>query len=365
MKVAIIHDWLVTYGGAEKVLEEQLNLFPSADIYTLLHQPGSQSPIIESKQIRTSSLQRVPVGDHRKLIALMPYAVEQFDMSGYDLVLSNTFAVTHGVISTPEQLHVAYVNRTMRYAWDTYHEDLGAFGLSGGIKRLAASLGYHYLRLWDLAAFQRPDQVIANSPFSARRIQKYYRREAATLFPPVDTELFRSETKREDFYVTVGRLVSLKGVDLMVEAFTRSGRKLVVVGDGPMLEALRARAGKTVTFTGKLSSPEVAKLLARARGYVAMAEEDFGIANVEALASGCPVVGWRRGGIVYTVQHGENGVLFDERSAEGLNAALETLERSQVLPPDIISRNAQVFSGASYRARLGQHIERQLKERPQ
>lgn len=365
MKVAIVHDWLVTYGGAEKVLEEQLSLFPAADIYTLLHQPGSQSPIIESKRICTSSLQRIPVQDHRKLIALMPYAVEQFDVSRYDLVLSNAFAVTHGVISTPEQLHLAYINRTMRYAWDTYHEDLVSFGLSGGIKRLAASLGYHYLRLWDLAAFQRPDQVIANSPFSARRIQKYYRRETSILFPPVDTDLFRSDSNREDFYVTVGRFVPLKGIDLIVDAFSRSGRNLVVIGDGPLMGELKGRAGRNVIFTGKLSSPEVAKLLARARGYVAMAEEEFGIANVEALASGCPVIGWRRGGIVYTVQDGENGVLFDERSAEGLNAALETFERSQLLPPDAISRNAQGFSRASYRAQLRGLIEQQLKERQQ
>ncbi|UTA52252.1 hypothetical protein MSS93_14665 [Deinococcus radiodurans] len=128
MKVAIIHDWLVSYGGAEKVLEEQLALFPQADIYTLLHKLGSQSPLIESKQIRTSGLQRLPIGDHRKLIALMPYAAEQFDLTSYDLVLSNTFAIVHGVISTPDQLHMAYVNRTMRYAWDTYHQDLAAFG---------------------------------------------------------------------------------------------------------------------------------------------------------------------------------------------------------------------------------------------
>ena len=365
MKVAIIHDWLVSYGGAEKVLEEQWALFPQADIYTLLHKLGSQSPLIESKQIRTSGLQRLPIGDHRKLIALMPYAAEQFDLTSYDLVLSNTFAIVHGVISTPDQLHMAYVNRTMRYAWDTYHQDLAAFGVGGGIKRLAASLGYHYLRLWDLAAFQRPDLVLANSPFSAQRLQKYYHREAQILFAPVDTEQFAPAETRDDYYVTVGRLVPLKGIDLMVKAFTTSGRRLIVIGDGPQLDELRAMAGPNIEFTGKLSSPQVAEILSRARGYLAMAEEDFGIANVEALASGTPVIAWGQGGVRHTVQHGKNGWLFAKRSSESLNAAVEQFERLDWLSPQLIAQSAQQFSGAAYRASLRQQINSALQRREQ
>lgn len=363
MRVAIVHDWLVSYGGAEKVLEEQLALFPGADIYTLLHKPGSQSPLIESKQIRTSGLQHVPLSDHRKLIALMPYAAEQFNLTSYDIIISNTFAIIHGVISNPEQVHIAYVNRTMRYAWDTYHQDLAAFGVGGGVKRLAASVGYHYLRLWDMAAFQRPDTIIANSPFSARRIQKYYRRKAHVLFGPVEVERFAPDQRREDYYVTVGRLVPLKGIDLMVEAFNRSGRRLVVIGDGPQLDELSREAKGNITFTGKLTSGEVAPLLAKARGYLAMAEEDFGIANVEALASGCPVIAWGRGGVRYTVQDGENGLLFDERTPEALNAALDRFEATDLLSPALIAESAQKFSAAAYRNGLRGYIDRERRRR--
>ena len=363
MKVAIVHDWLITYGGSEKVLEEQINLYPSADIYTLLHEAGSQSPIIESKKIHTSALQNLPHKDHRRLVALMPYAAEQFDLTGYDVILSNTFAVVHGVISSPDQVHVAYVNRTMRYAWDTYHQDLSTFGVSSGVKRSLAGLAYHYLRLWDLAAFQRPDTLLVNSPFSARRIGKYYRRRAEVLFPPVDIGAFVCGSVREDYYVTVGRLVPLKGVELIVDAFGRSGRRLIVIGDGPLLGELSGRGHPNVTFTGKLNSAAVADILGRARGYVAMAEEDFGIANVEALASGCPVIGWRKGGIMHTVQPGINGVLFEERSADGLNAALLTFEQTELSEPQIIARSAQRYDSAHYRARLGQHVSEQLRER--
>lgn len=362
MKVAIVHDWLVSYGGAEKVLEEQLSLFPVADIYTLVHKQGSQSPLIESKEIRTSILQSIPLNDHRKLIALMPYAVEQFDLTSYDIVLSNTFAIVHGVLSTPNQLHLAYVNRTMRYAWDLYHHDLAAFDMDKGVKYLAATLGYHYLRLWDIAAFQRPDKVLANSPFTARRIQKYYRREAETLFAPVDVEQFAPAPQREDYYVTVGRLVPLKGIDLMVRACTASGRRLVVIGDGPQYDKLRQVAGPTITFTGKLGSAEVADVLSRARGYLAMAEEDFGIANVEALASGCPVIAWGQGGVNYTVQHGRTGVLFKERTAPALNAALDSFEHMTLLASEAIAQEAQAFSGAAYRRALRQHIDTALTQ---
>lgn len=363
LKVAIVHDWLVSYGGAEKVLEEQLALFPDAHIYTLLHKPGTQSPLIESRKIRTSMLQDIPISDHRRLITLMPYTVEQFDLSEYDLVISNTFAVVHGVVTSPEQLHLAYINRTMRYAWDTYHQDLAAFGVGRGIKHLVASLGYHYLRLWDIAAFQRPDRVLANSPFSSRRIQKYYRRDAYTLFAPVDTSQFSPARKRDDYYVTVGRLVPLKGVDLMVKAFLQSGRRLIVVGDGPQMDGLRAHAGTNIKFTGKLNTREVAEILGQARGYLAMAEEDFGIANVEALASGTPVIAWGQGGVKHTIRHGENGWLFNERTSEALNVALDRFEHLDWPSAEEIAHTAQQFSASAYRAGLRQQIELATRQR--
>lgn len=357
MKVAIVHDWLVSYGGAEKVLEEQLAVFPQADIYTLVHQTGSQPPLIESKYIRTSGLQKIPVKNHRKLIALMPHAVEQFDFSDYDVVISNTFAIVHGVITRPEQLHVAYVNRTMRYAWDTYHQDLIEFGVNKGIKRAAASIGYHYLRLWDFAAFQRPDVILVNSPFSGQRIKKFYHRETKTLFAPVEIEQFTPSIERDDYYVTVGRLVPLKGVDLMVKAFNESGRQLIVIGDGPQMQELKQLAKSNIKFTGKLSTPEIAKILGRARGYLAMAEEDFGIANVEALASGCPVIAWGQGGVVYTVEHGKTGWLFGERTSEALNAAVAQAEQVSWPSAEEIAQRAYKFSASTYRRDFKKCIE--------
>lgn len=358
LKIAIIHDWLISCGGAEKVLEQLLLCFPRAHVYTLLHKINSQSPIIESRQVTTSFLQKIPIKDHRKLIALMPIAIEQFDLSDYDIIISNTFAVAHGIISKPSQYHLTYVNRTMRYAWDTYHDDLKAFGIGSGAKRAAASIGYHYLRLWDYAAFQRPDDVICNSSFSSQRVKKYYHRSSNIIRPPVETDDFYISSNREDYYVTVGRLVPLKGIDIMVSAFNKTGRSLVIIGDGPQYKDLKEKAGKNIKFMGHLQTPDIAQILSRARAYIAMSEEDFGIANVEAFSSGLPVIAWNSGGIASIVNHGDQGWLFNERSEEGLNIAITEFENREHLfwEAQSIAQFAEQFSSQKFRQNIMRHI---------
>ncbi len=351
-RVALVHDWLTFRGGAENVLEVILSLIPGAPVHTLVYNASlfTESPIARA-DVRTSFLQRLPGSrrHYRLYLPLMPMAVEQFDLAGFDLILSMSDAVAHGVLTAPDQLHINYILTPMRYAWPLYHEYLRGAGLTRGPRSWLARSMLHYLRLWDLAAAGRVDQFIAISRWVAARVWRYYRRQAEVIYPPVAVERFHPFSPRDSYYITVSRLVPYKRVDLIVEAFNRLNRVLLVVGEGPGYGALKSRAGPEVRLLGRVPDGDLVELLGRARAFIFAAEEDFGIAPVEAMAAGCPVIAWGRGGVLETVVEGKTGVFFNEPTVEGLMEAVERfeVEESAFRAPDL-QRHAARFSRARF-----------------
>lgn len=331
-RVALVHDWLTYRGGAEKVLEAVLSMFPGAPVHTLVYKSSlfTDSPIARA-DVRTSFLQRLPGSrrHYRLYLPLMPLAVEQFDLAGFDLIISLSDAVAHGVLTAPDQLHINYIFTPMRYAWPLYHEYLRSGGLTRGARSWLARLVLHYLRLWDLAAVGRVDHFLAISGWVAARVWRYYRRPAEVVYPPVEVERFHPISPRDSYYITASRLVPYKRVDLIVEAFNRLNRPLLVVGEGPDYGALKSRAGPEVRLLGRASDGELAELFGRARAFVFAAEEDFGIAPVEAMASGCPVIAYGRGGVLETVVEGKTGLFFQEPTVQGLMEAVARFEAEE------------------------------------
>ena len=274
----------------------------------------------------------------------MPLAIEQFDLRAYDILLSSNHAVAKGIIPSPDQLHISYVHTPMRYAWDLQHQYLSQSGLDSGIKGGITRLILHYLRLWDQMSANRVDHFVANSHYIARRIWKCYRRSAQVIYPPVDVNRFQPQTERETFYLTVARFVPYKRVDLIVQAFNRLGLPLVVIGDGPMGEQIRAIARPNIQLLGKQPDTVVEDYMQRCQAFVFAAEEDFGITVVEAQAAGAPVIAFARGGTTETVIAGKTGVFFAE---QGVSAIIEAVQRFETLgnfSPELIRHHAEQFS---------------------
>lgn len=334
MRIAIIHDWLVTYAGAERVLEQILNVYPEADLHSLVDfLPADQRGFIHNKNVKTSFIQRLPRAGskYRQYLPLMPLAIEQHDLSSYDIVISSSHAVAKGVLVGPDQLHVCYCHSPVRYAWDLQHQYLRESGLTKGLKGWIARIVLHYIRSWDQNTANRVDCFIANSHFVARRISKFYRRNSITIYPPVDVERFTLCERKESFYLTASRMVPYKRIDMIVEAFAAMPeRKLVVIGDGPEFEKIRAKAGVNVTLLGYQPFEVLKDHLQRARAFVFAAEEDFGIAILEAQACGTPVIAYKKGGAVETIRGLETskptGVFFEEQVTASLMKAVRTFE---------------------------------------
>ncbi len=364
MRVAIVHDWLVTYAGSERVLEQLLAVYPQADIFSLIDfVPAEQRGFLCGKTVRTSFLQNLPLARtrYRAMLPLMPLAVEQFDLTGYDLVISSSHCVAKGVITGPDQLHVSYVHTPARYAWDAQTEYLGS---SGGFRpaHWLAQLSLHKFRQWDVRSANGVDSFVANSRFIARRIQKTYRRPATVIYPPVDTDAFSARPDREDFYLTVSRLVPYKRVELLLEAFAEMPeRRLVVIGEGPQLKNLRRRATPNVQLLGYQAFEVLRSHLERARAVVFAGREDFGIGLAEAQAAGCPLVAYGRGGAVEIVrtldQERPTGVLFDEQTPEAVIAAVRGFEQeSGQFQAAACRANAERFSLDGFRQEFRQHV---------
>ena len=313
MRTAIVHDWLPVYAGAERVLEQMIEVRPEADLFSLIDfVPPEDRAFLRGKPVETSFLQRMPLArtQYRTYLPLAPLAIEQFDLTGYDLVVSSSYVVAKGVLTSARQLHVSYVHSPVRYAWDLYWQYLREGRMERGLRSVAARAVLHYLRLYDVATAPRVDVFVANSQNVARRIWKTYRRRAAVLYPPVDTDAFTLERDKDDYYVTVSRLVPYKKVALLVEAFRRMpGRRLIVIGDGPERAKIEALAGPNVEVWGQQPAEVVRRTVAHARAFVFAAEEDFGIAPVEAQACGTPVIAYGVGGARETVLDGETGPL--------------------------------------------------------
>lgn len=361
LRVAIVHDFLYVYAGAEKVLEQIIALFPDADLFSLVDfLPKEQRGFILNKPVKASFLQKMPLArrQHRAYLPLMPLAVEQLDVSGYDLVLSSSYLAAKGVMTGPDQLHICYCHTPPRFAWDLQNQYLNETGIISGIKSMLARLILHYVRHWDSTSANAVDVFVTNSDFVGRRIQKVYRRSATTIYPPVALEQFSSGGAqpygaREDFYMTTSRLVPYKRVDLMLEAFNAMpDRRFLVVGEGPLLEKLRAKASPNVRLVGHVGPEELKRYLHLARAFIFAAEEDFGIVPVEAQACGTPVIAFGRGGVTESVIAGKTGVFFQEQSAASLIAAVqafEAVERSDGWDARLIRENARRFSIGRFR----------------
>lgn len=338
MKIAVVCDWLVTYAGAERVLEQVLNIFPDADLFALVDfLPDNQRDFIQHKKVTTTFIQHLPKAKkkYRNYLLFMPIAIEQLDLSAYDLVISSSHCVAKGVLTGPDQLHISYIHSPIRYAWDLQHQYLREAGLTHGLKSKIARLIMHYLRIWDTRTSNGVDYFIANSHFIARRIWKCYRREADVIYPPVDIEKFEYCNDKEDYYITVSRMVPYKKMDLIVEAFSHMlDKKLVVIGMGPDYDKIKKKVSANVELKGYLSDNEMKRYIQHARAFVFAAEEDFGITPVEAQACGTPVIAYGKGGALETIRGLEQnehptGVFFSEQTVVSLCNAITKFEQHE------------------------------------
>ena len=368
MRVAVIHEWLVDYSGSERVVEQILKIFPDADLFAQVEfLPSNLKFFIQNKSVKTSFIQKLPLAKkkYRSYLPLMPLAVEQFDLSGYDLVISSAHAVAKGVLTGPDQLHISYVHSPMRYAWDLQHQYLRESGLDKGLKGWLAKWLLHKMRLWDVRTAHGVDAFTANSRFIARRIRKVYGREATVIYPPVDISAFTLREDKEDFYLTASRMVPYKKIDLIVEAFSQMPEKeLVVIGDGPDFQKVKAKAGGNVTLLGYQPFEELRDHMQRAKAFVFAAEEDFGIIPVEAQACGTPVIAYGKGGALETVRGPEHenptGLFFPEQTVESLMDAVCRFEReSERFKPADCRRNAVRFSPERFREEFSSFVEKE------
>lgn len=370
MKVAIVHDWFASKTGGELCVEQLLLMFPQADVFTTVEfLTPEERRFLDGHRVTTSFIQRLPGARkrYRTYLPLMPIAVEQFDMTGYDLVISTSSAVAKGVITGPDQVHIAYTLSPIRYAWDLQETYLRESGSDKGMKgRIARSI-LHYMRMWDVRTAHGVDHFVAISHFIARRIRKVYRRESTVIYPPVNLDRFALVTKpREEFYVTMSRLVPYKRIPLIVEAFAAMPhRRLVVIGDGPDMAAAQAAAGPNVTLMGRQPDEVVVDHLQRAKAFLFAAEEDFGIAPLEAQACGTPVIAYGKGGALETIRgrdgSGQSGVFFAEQSVASIFAAVEHLDaRLPEITPEACRANAERFSTERFHQEIGALVERAM-----
>ena len=363
MRVAIVHYWLVNMRGGEKVLEALCKIYPQADIFTHVYDPAAVSETIRSHRVTTSFINSLPFARrlYRQYLPLMPLALEQLDLRGYDLIISSESGPAKGIIPPPRALHVCYCHSPMRYLWNMYHEYRRE---TGPLMRALIPPFAHYLRSWDALVASRVDHFIANSATVADRIERYYRRESDVVHPPVTTECFSIAPRDElgDYYLMVGELVAYKRPDLAIETFNALGKKLIVIGGGQMLDRLRKIAGPTVTLLGPQPFEVLQHHYARCRALIFPGEEDFGIVPLEAMASGRPVIAYGCGGATETVVDGLTGVFFNEQTPQSLTAAIARFEASE-FSPERIRAHAQKFGEERFMREMRAKIDFYFSER--
>ncbi len=377
MKIAIIHDWLTGMRGGEKCLEVFCRLYPEADLFTLLHIPGSVSSIIETRKIHTSFLQLLPFVEkkYRHFLPLMPLAIEKFDLTGYDLVLSSSHCVAKGVIPGKKTLHISYCYTPMRYIWDQYEQYFNRTA-SGILTSTAMGLIAPGLRRWDVRSSKRVDEFVAISRHVQKRIKKYYNRESTVIYPPVDSTFYSPTGERgEDFFLIVSAFAPYKRLDLAVEAFNELGYPLVIIGEGQSAEYLRSIAGPNIQFRGWLSNEEIRSCYARCRAFVFCGEEDFGITPLEAQCMGKPVIGFAKGGLLETVIPDRQtwksetgiseektchptGVFFHQQTPDALITAIRHFEKVEDrFESEVIRNHALAFDLNIFSDRIWEFIE--------
>jgi glycosyltransferase involved in cell wall biosynthesis len=358
MKVALVHYWLVSMRGGEKVLEELCEMFPDADIFTHVYDRRVVSPIIHRHIVRTTLIAKLPFSRrlYKNYLPLMPLALEQLDLRDYDLVISSESGPAKGVLTRPDAIHICYCHTPMRYIWNMYLDYRQSISplLRPFMTWIAASL-----RQSDQCSANRVDLFVANSNNIRRQIRKYYGREAVVVHPPVDVDAFhRTGEKSADFYLAVGQLVRYKRMDLAIEACNQLKRRLIIIGEGEEAKALKKIAGPTISFLGRQDFAEIRNHYAWCKALLFPGEEDFGIVPVEAMASGKPVIAWRRGGALETVIAGQTGLFFDRPTADSLARTIldfEAVEDS--FDPELISLHARKFSKETFKQRLSRVLE--------
>jgi glycosyltransferase involved in cell wall biosynthesis len=364
MKTALVHDWLISsVGGAENSLKEIYSMFPSP-IYTLVwNQEALKGTPFEEAQIYRSFIDRLPWSkkNFRSYLPVFPMAIEQFDLRSYDLILSSSHCVAKGIKRHPDQLHICYCYTPMRYIWDLSEEYLKDAGIDNGVKGAVARYFMQNLQDWDIKSSNRVDHFIAISHFVAERINRIYGRDATVIYPPVDTDYFQLGSRKEDFYLTSSRLVPYKKIHLIVEAFSKMPqRKLVVIGDGPEMKKICKIAGKNVELMGYQSNIVLREMIQKAKAFIFAAIEDFGIAPVEAMAAGTPVIALRKGGSVETVIDGISGLFFEEQSAESIRDAVNRFEQVENWDSKAIRTHALQFSIGRFREEYRSFIETKM-----
>ena len=378
MKVALMHEWLVNIGGSEKCVASFNNIFPGSDLFTIVHDPSVAASMGFSGKITGTFINKLPGAArwYQRYLPLMPLAVEQLNLEGYDLILSSSHAFAKGVLTRADQMHVCYCHTPVRYAWDLYHQYLREWGLHRGLLSWPARSILHYLRLFDVSSANRVDHFIANSRYVARRIWRTYRREATVIYPPVDVDLFQPGNKKDNFFLVLSRLVPYKKVDLIVEAFAKNGLPLVVVGDGPDMNKIRKLATKNIEILGWQPAGEASGYMSRARALIFAADEDFGIVPVEAQACGTPVIAFGKGGVLETVnplrisgkQEGEDGyiptgIFFEQQTPDSLNDAVAEFIRNEVnFDRQALRRHALGFGRERFEREIRLFIEERWRK---
>ena len=356
MKVALVHDYLNQYGGAERVLETLTQIFPEAPIYTLFYDEKETGFAFQNKEIHTSFLQKLPLAKshHRSFLMLMPMAVEQFDLSDYDLVVSDSASYAKGVITKPNTLHICYCHTPIRYAWDDSHKYIEEFGYPGFVKKTIPFF-MNYIRLWDEQAAYRVDRFIANSSFVAKRIEKYYHRPSEIIYPPVKTNLFYTVKEPQEYFLMTGRFLPYKRFDLAIEAFNRLGWPLKIIGTGPEKKKLMKKAKDNIEFIGLVSDERLRHYYANCQAFIFPQEEDFGITAVEAMAAGRPVIAYKSGGALETVKENETGIFFENQNTGSLIEALDKFS-SMKFDSRKIKEHAEQFSQERFTEKIKDFI---------
>lgn len=363
MKIALVHDYLVQGGGAERVLKAFADTFPEAPIYTLLHDSELMRGAFDGHTIITSSLQKLPFAKkrHRNFPAFMPSAIEEFDFSMYDVVLSDSSSFAKGIITRPETLHISYVHTPMRYAWDDCQKYTSDFGLPQIIEKAVPFL-MNPIRIWDFASAQRVDQYLANSQFVAKRIKKYYHKDALVINPPVDIEFFRPKTpvKKGDYYLMVGRLIAYKKHDIAIDAFNKLGLPLKIIGRGPELKALKARANDNIEFLERVDDDKLVDYYAGCKAFIFPQEEDFGIVAIEALASGSPLIAYHGGDIAEHMSEGKQGTFFHTQTAQAIIDAVAKFQKME-FDSTLISTSVESFDTENFKRTIRSYVSERAR----
>lgn len=368
MKVAFIVDWLVTVGGAEKVDKVIYKLYPS-DVFCLISNEKTLKEIgIPPERVKQSFISKLfkAQKNYRNYLVFFPLAIEQFDLSEYDVIISSSHAVAKGVLTTHRQLHISYCHTPIRYAWDLYHQYLREANLTKGLKASIAKIILHYIRIWDLSTVNRVDYFIANSRYTAGRIRKIYGRDAKVIYPPVEVSKFELCTDKEDFYLVASRMVPYKMIPMVVQAFGKMPeKKLVVIGDGPDLEKVKeiAKNKKNIEVLGYQPFEVLKSYMQRAKGFIFAAEEDFGIIPVEAQACGTPVIGFGKGGLLETVVENETGIFFYQQTEEALREAVIKFEKIEdKIEFSRVRKNAERFSEERFEKEFKDFVDSKIEE---